>query len=152
MSAAKDLQSIVQDLFSQLGFADAQVVIEPQDESTLITVQVPSDASGVLIGYHGETINSLQLILNLLVYHHTGTWTHLTLNINDYRQRREQSLQQMALSAADQARSTGQEVVMPPMGSYDRRLIHMALGSEPDIATESIGEGRNRRLVVSLKK
>ena len=77
-----------------------------------------------------------------------GAWNHLTVNINDYRQKREQNLIDMAKDAASRANATGEEVIMPPMESFDRRIIHMALSADSSVRTESVGEGRDRRLII----
>jgi spoIIIJ-associated protein len=72
------------------------------------------------------------------------------LEVNDYREKREKYLQDIAQRAAMEVKSTGQEVELPPMKPYERRAIHMALKQEAGIETESIGEGEDRRIVVKL--
>lgn len=142
------ITSLTKNLFKHLGLDQIKAAVSPQDESFQVNLQVAPEESGVLIGYHGETISGLQLILSLMAHKQLGAWHRLVININDYRQKREQALVDMAHGAAEQAKTTGQEVVMPPMASFDRRLIHMALAENKDVRTESVGEGRDRRLII----
>ena len=145
------LTPLIEDFFHQLGFTGATINITQDQDNLNVHLEVAPEDSGILIGYNGETISSLQLFLSLLVHHHLGVWHRLILNVNDYREKRHLSLEEMAQAAAQRVKSTGQEVVMPPLPSFDRRLIHMALSDNPEVVTESIGEGKDRRLVISPK-
>lgn len=146
---ASAIEKIASELFNLLDLADTKIkVVEEEDNLFQINATVDPEQSGVLIGYHGETINSLQLVLSLITHQKLEEWYHLKLNINDYRDKREQSLQEMAHNAAERAKETGEEVVMPPMQSFDRRIVHMELSQDKDIRTESVGEGKDRRLII----
>lgn len=140
----------VQKLLDLLDIAPESISVEPAAEENTLTVnlRLPDTDSGVLIGYHAETLSSLQRLLNLIAYQKLGVWYRLLVNINDYRQNREATLTEMAHNTAQRVRLTGQEVVMPYLEAFERRLIHLALANESDIATVSVGEGRNRRLVI----
>jgi spoIIIJ-associated protein len=154
-SKIKTIKKITQDLVSRLDL-NPEITLETdrqnQSETLFINLAVPEENSGLIIGHHGETIDSLQLILALMVYQKLKTWKHLVLNVNDYRQRRQQTLKIMAQNAVDRVRTTHEEAMMPYLSSHERRFIHLLLAEEEDIRTESIGTGRDRRLVISLKQ
>ncbi len=146
---AKQLTDLTQSLLKLIGFDEAEVVVTKGEEETYsLNLVVSPEESGVLIGYHGETISGLQFILALMAHKKIGAWNRLVVNINDYRQKREQTLMEMAKDAAERAKTTGEEVVMPPMESFDRRIVHMALAEDKAVHTESVGEGRDRRLII----
>lgn len=131
---------------------DLQVSPDPDNpDSYTIQLNLPQAESGILIGYHAETLSSLQFILSLMIHQRLQSWYRLTVNINDYRQTREATLAEMAHNAAQRVRLTGQEVIMPYLESYERRLIHLALSEDPDLETVSLGEGRDRRLSIRPK-
>jgi spoIIIJ-associated protein len=124
--------------------------VELKEENNF-TVQLETDNPGLLIGYHGETLAAFQLILNKVVYRQTGEWLRIVVNVGDYRERRSESLERMALSAAQKVKFSGEEYSFSPMSPAERRIIHLTLADHPDVVTESTGEGRDRRVVVKLK-
>lgn len=144
------ITKVTRRLLELLGIADATttITVTPQDDGFTVQLQLSPADSGILIGYHAETLNHFQLILSLIVHQQLKNWHRLTVNINDYRQNREATLTEMAHNAAQRVRLTGQEVVMPYLDSFERRFIHLALSQEPDLETVSLGEGRDRRLVI----
>jgi spoIIIJ-associated protein len=102
----------------------------------------------LLIGYHGQTLNALQVILGLLTFRKFGEFTPLLVEAGDYRKEREAELQRRALEAADKARFLLKEVSFPAMPPFERRIVHMTLTDESGVRTESRGEGRERHVVV----
>jgi len=151
------VEKVTKDFFNKLDFKGVKIKVKPvlsevegkADEGFEINIEVAPEESGILIGFHGETISSLQLVLSHLVNREIGEWQRLLVNINDYRDRRNQSLSEMAKNAADQAKSTGDAVALPPMGSFDRRIIHMNLAEDKEVETYSDGMGRNRHIIIS---
>lgn len=130
---------------------EGAVEIVDQGEN-LFQVRIETPESGLLIGYHGETLQSLQLILGQLVYKKLGEWVRVVIEVGDYRAKREEQLVAMANSWAAQAVSTGQPVYVPFLPPGERRIVHLALQDRDEVATFSEGEGRNRRLVIAVKK
>jgi len=130
---------------------EAEVKVEVDQEGA-VRVQIETAEPGVLIGYHGETLASLQLILALMVYRQLGEWVRLVVNVGDYRQRREESLRRLALSAAQKVKFSGEAYALPAMTPAERRIIHLTLADDQEVTTESEGEGRNRRVVVKPKE
>ncbi|PIS12586.1 hypothetical protein COT70_00035 [candidate division WWE3 bacterium CG09_land_8_20_14_0_10_47_33] len=115
-----------------------QVEIKPEKEDEL----------PLLIGYHGQTLNALQILLGLFTFKKFGEFSHILVEAGDYRRKREEELKRRALEAADKARFLLKEVSFPAMPSFERRIIHLTLTDEQGIRTESRGEGRERHVVV----
>ncbi len=146
---SKTIKSLTKTFLAKLDIAAEKISIVPEEESDyLVQITVTEPESGVLIGYHGETLSSIQLILSLILQKQVNSWHRLTFDINDYRQKRLQNLEAMAQEAVARVNSSGDEVIMPSMGSFDRRIIHLALDQDSSVRTESVGEGRDRRLII----
>lgn len=143
------IKSASEDLLARLGIV-ATVEVESEEEN-LYKVTIQTEESGLLIGFHGETLSSFQLILGLIVYKKLNKWVRVVVEIGDYREKREAELRAMAESYAAQVVSSGQPIYVPYLPPIERRIIHMALQDRPDVMTFSEGEGRNRRLVIKPK-
>jgi len=107
---------------------------------------------GVLIGRRGQTLDSLQYILRLMVTRHTGLSIALVLDVNGYKRRRSESLHSLALHIAEQVASSGRSCALEPMSAYDRRIVHLTLAEHPCVVTESVGFGEARKVVVLPRK
>jgi len=133
----------------------AEVEVRPATDEEPLTLNVqplgPQPVS-VLIGRRGETLASLQFVVNMIVTKQAGRREHVIVDAQNYRQRRETNLRQMAQRIANQVRQSGAPIMLEAMPPNERRIIHMALAESDDIATESTGEGEQRRVVVSLRK
>lgn len=110
-----------------------------------------ASALSVLIGRRGETLAALQLLMHLIISKQADTHDRVIVDVEGYRQRREENLRSMAHRIADQVRTSGRPVMLEAMPPNERRIVHMALADFDDISTESEGEGDQRRVVVSLK-
>ena len=107
---------------------------------------------GLLIGRRGETLAALQLLVNLIVRNRTKRRMRIVVDAENYRQRREENLRSLAFRVAHQVRLNRRSVALEAMPPNERRIVHMALADYKDISTESIGEGDERRIVISLKR
>lgn len=114
-----------------------------------LTLNVHGNDLGILIGRHGDTLASLQFMVNLLVGRRMGRWTRVVVDVEEYRQRRERTLRDVAGRAAERVRRTRQTVTLEPMPSNERRIVHMALQGDRYVATHSVGEGDSRKVVIS---
>jgi len=121
------------------------------DESGAFRVHIDTDETGLLIGFHGRMLESIQIILGLMAAKRLGKWERVYVNVGDYREKREESLMYMAQRAAERALSTGRPVEIPNLTASERRVIHLTLSGDERVITESFGEGRDRHLVVSPK-
>jgi len=118
-----------------------------------ITLNVrTSDALGLLIGRRGETLASLQLLVNLIIGHQLRHRVRIIVDVENYRVRREENLRSLAQRVAQQVRNYRRSIMLEPMPPHERRIVHLALSDSADVTTESIGEGDERRVVVSLKR
>lgn len=144
------LKAITQDLFSQLEIKPGLINIQADSEGILhLKLELDEADTGMLIGYHGDTISSLQLILGLLLYKQTGSWTRLVVDINDYRQKRSQVLEKLAQNTAQKVKFSNEPIALFNLNPFERRVIHTFLAEYPDVVTQSEGEGENRHLIVS---
>lgn len=143
--ASIDFSQIAQELLDKVQIPGHVSVVEADDT---LQFQIDTDEPGILIGFHGETLSAVEKILGLIVEKQIGVWKRVTVNVGDYRERREETLKNMALSAAQRVKFSGGEWIMPILSASERRLVHMALTDHPDVVTESVGEGSSRRLVI----
>ncbi len=121
-------------------------------EGGRVVADIKSENGAILIGKKGQTLNALQLIVNLIVNRDEKTRTRVIVDSESYRQRREKALVKMAREVADEVKNKGRPREMEPMNPAERRVIHLALKSDKDVETTSKGEGNFRRVVVSPKK
>ena len=142
------LEKQIELFFTHLQFSDATVKVTDQDEAVDIVITVSEEQSGILIGYRGEKLNAIQLILTLMVNNTAIVYKPVHLDINGYRQRREDNLCQMADAAATNAIDSGREILLPSLPAYERRIIHLHLEKNDQVETYSEGEAQGRRLVV----
>ena len=121
---------------------------EPQQSTMLYIEGLDEESVGLMIGRRGETLRSLQFLLNTIVSRTSGRWPQLVIDVGNYRQRRQESLESLARRMAEQVRTTRRPMPLEPMQAYDRRVIHMALRDDETVYTESTGEGENRRIII----
>jgi spoIIIJ-associated protein len=143
-------KEILETLMGHLGFDGVTVEIREGETSRLNVVGEGSDreALGSLIGRKGERLSALQHLVNLMLSRHTGQWTRVLVDVEDYRGRRERQLVDLATRAAERVTETGKMLQLEPMPALERRWIHLALRDNPNVATQSIGEEPNRRVVL----
>jgi spoIIIJ-associated protein len=117
-----------------------------------ILLDVAGEDVGLIIGRHGETLSSLQFLLNACLGKRLPRDTRVVIDIEHYRERREQSLKAIAMRAADRARRERHPVTLQPMPPNERRIIHLTLQASRYVSTESTGEGAERRVVITPKQ
>jgi spoIIIJ-associated protein len=116
-------------------------------------LEIKGDQEGILIGKHGRTLESLQMLINRMVNKRLKNATRVILDIDDYRKRRADSMVQMALRLGDKAKRTGHSQIVGLLNAYDRRIIHLTLKEDPSLKTESIGEGELKKVeIIPMKK
>jgi spoIIIJ-associated protein len=116
-------------------------------------LEIKGDQEGILIGKHGRTLESLQMLVNRMVNKRLKNAMRVILDIDDYRKRRADSVTQMALRLGDEAKRTGHSQVAGLLNAYDRRIIHLTLKEDPFLETESIGEGELKKVkIIPMKK
>jgi spoIIIJ-associated protein len=112
-------------------------------------LDVEGDDLGLLIGRRGQTLASLQYLLNLIVAKQTNKRVAFAVDVDGYRRRREDALVSLAKRTASRVRGTGRSVTLEPMPASERRIIHLALADDPNVVTVSIGEGEARKVAVT---
>ena len=148
--------AIISELLEKM-HVNAQVkgyVTEPDDLTgqQVNIVDISGDDLGVLIGPRGETLDSLQFLSRLMVAHRLHRRSNFVVDVEGFRQRREQALTRLAERMAEKARQRGEPISLEPMSAYERRIIHMTLRGAEDVYTESTGEGKQRRVRIFPNK
>lgn len=119
-----------------------------EETITLHVEGADEQAMGLLIGRRGETLQSLQFLLNLLVSRQTQKWPQMVVDVGNYRQRRRESLEGLARRMAERVRQGGRPITLEPMAAYERRIVHLALREDSTVYTQSAGEGEGRKVVI----
>jgi spoIIIJ-associated protein len=149
----EDVEITVDVLRHILRYMNIHASVQVRSTSPLVlNIQGMHENLGVLIGRRGETLAALQLLVNLIVRHRTKRRMRIVVDAENYRQRREENLRSLALRVAQQVRNYHRSIVLEAMPPNERRIVHIALADYHDISTESIGEGDQRRVVISLKR
>ena len=107
---------------------------------------------GILIGKHGQTLDSLQYLTNLVANKNSAERIRIMIDIEDYRERRAHTLTRLALRLAERVKRSGERVVLEPMNPHERKIIHMALQNDNRVNTLSEGDDPYRRVAIELKK
>lgn len=121
-------------------------------EDYTIMVNINGKAAGLLIGYHGETLNAMQTILSTIANRNFNDKIRLILDIENYREKRAKVLEELAEKVSKTVLKNGKSITLEPMSAYERKIIHTKLQDNPKVETYSIGEGDNRRVVISKVK
>ena len=123
--------------------------IRGEDEET-IHLSLSAADGGMIIGRRGQTLDALEHLVSRIVFRDDGErGLRIALDVEGYRQRREESLRELAQRLATKAKETGAVVTLNPMSPRDRRIVHLALQADPDVSTVSQGEGNFRRLLIT---
>ncbi|MBI1981993.1 MAG: KH domain-containing protein [Candidatus Levybacteria bacterium] len=132
-------------LLGHLGIsADCEVFLN--DEGAQVILETLD--SGIVIGYHGENLEALQLILSLAVSKKIGRFVRISVDIGDYKKNRSDFLQNLTLQTKEKVLQENQEFFIPNLKSWERRIVHMFLQNDEEVISESVGEGRERTLVI----
>lgn len=133
---------------------DMEVTIEIKndEENKIMEVDLKGNDMGVLIGKRGQTLDSLQYLTNLAVNKHSDNYVKVKLDTEDYRQRRKDTLENLAKNIAYKVKRTKRPVSLEPMNPFERRVIHSSLQNDKYVETHSEGEEPFRHVVVKLKK
>jgi len=124
-----------------------------EDEGIFHIVIKSEEEAPTIIGRHGETIRAIQKILEVVLYKKLGEPVDILVNVNDYREKQKERLEGIAKDVAERTKETTQPGYLRGMSAYERKLIHEFITNNyPELTTYSVGEGRDRRLVIDLKK
>ena len=148
MNKEKNTKKLIEDILNNMGVR-YDIVEETEDDTTQKKLfRIKSPESGLLIGDRGETFQALSHLIRRIASKGLEEMADFSIDVNDYRASMIERLKMTAGILANRARDMKTNVEMDPMSSYERLIIHSALSGQPNIKTESIGEGRDRRLVI----
>ena len=136
------------DILNAMGIV-SEVTYKKSDDS--LVYNVSGQDMALVIGRRGQTLDSLQYLLSLVVNKDSDNYTRVVLDTEDYRNKREASLEKLANKLAYKVKKTRKEVVLEPMNPYERRIIHASLQNNKYVSTRSEGEDPNRKVVIYLK-
>lgn len=151
-NTSQEASDILANLLDYIGVDGTVKVTHPDDFGLPTTLNIEGDDLGVLIGRRGQALSALQYIVRLILAEKTKTWTPFNVDVAGYKNRRYQSLRNLAFRLADQVKTSRRPINLEPMPADERRIIHLALANHPDVTTQSKGEGDKRKVVVQLKK
>ncbi|MGI6777186.1 MAG: RNA-binding cell elongation regulator Jag/EloR [Acetivibrionales bacterium] len=147
--AGKELaQGFLKDVFEKMGI-DADLDLKEDDDSLLINIS--GKDSGIIIGRRGETLDALQYLTSLVVNRENENYKRVTIDIENYRQKREETLVKLANRLANKVLKYRKSITLEPMNPYERKIIHSTLQDHRDIETYSVGDEPNRKVVIKLK-
>ncbi len=148
MESAK-IKEIIENMINSMGISFDSIEMTEDNDSGKKVFTIKTSESDLLIGENGETFNSLQHLIKRIIEKTDFSISALfSLDVNDYRASQIEKLKLKAKILANRARDMKASIEMDPMSSYERLIIHGALTGEANISTESVGEGRDRRIII----
>jgi spoIIIJ-associated protein len=152
VDAVTETEKLAKKLLKLMGLkAKPEISEDKKNNAILVDIQT-TDEAGLIIGNRGNTLNSLQTVLSLMLSKKLDNWQRVLINVNNWRDKEERRLGELAAQAAERALSTGEPQYLYNLIPAQRRVVHLALAEEKGIETKSEGEGRERFLVVLPKK
>jgi len=148
-SMSDTARDFLSEIFSKM---DVTVDIEAYEDEESIMLKVIGKDSGIIIGRRGETLDALQYLTGLVANKNSKRYKRVTLDIENYRQKREETLVRLAERLAERVVRYRKNVTLEPMNPYERRIIHSSLQNNKMVETYSVGEDPNRKVVITLKQ
>lgn len=146
-----DNKQLITEFFTQILGHEPDLEFDDSQGELYVDLQLDPEHSGVVIGYRGEVLAALQLVLSLIVQKNHGDWLPVRLNVNNYREQRADALQNLAENTANRVIQSGHAMSLPNLSSYERRLIHSTIAEIDGVESFSEGEGFERVLIISPK-
>lgn len=147
----KIIKNTTEELLKLLDVDGDFEILETADGES-VDIALNTKDTGVVIGYHGDTLEGLQLVLSLCIAKKLGRFVRVSIDVGDYKKNRTEWLKTLALETKERVLSEGKEIAIPELKSWERRIVHLLLQEDSDVVSESQGEGRDRVLVVSPRK
>jgi spoIIIJ-associated protein len=146
-SEADASRAILDELLKRMGVR-ARVDVQPAEGEEPLRLNVSGKNLGMLIGRRGDTLAAIQFLTRLMVSHQLERWVNLVVDVDDYRRKREETLQRLALRMAEAAIETGRVQELEPMPPAERRIVHLSLRDFDGVSTQSTGDGEARRVTI----
>jgi len=147
-SKAEDAKKLLQGMLAWLSDQAAVEIGEETQERILLEIR--GDKTGLLIGKRGQTLDALQFLVNKMVNRNADSAKRIEVDMEQYRERREQSLRNMAARLGEKVKKKKKPITIEAMNAHDRRIIHLALKNDQSLETRSVGKGEMRKLVIHL--
>jgi spoIIIJ-associated protein len=144
----KDVEKLIEKFFSLLEI-EGTFALEEQDD--ILEISMETKDTGIVIGYHGEVLESLQLILSLAIAKKIGRFARVSIEVDGYKKNRTEYLHNLAVQVKEKALAENREQVLSSLKSWERRIIHLYLQDDDQVTSESSGEGKERVLIVKPK-
>ncbi len=151
MTIENTTKKFLTDVFAAMGISALVDVIYDEENAT-VDINIDGDEMGVLIGKRGQTLDSLQYLVSLVVNKNSENYIKVKLDTENYRARRKETLENLAKNIAYKVKRTRKPVSLEPMNPYERRIIHSALQNDKYVETYSEGEEPYRKVVINIKK
>lgn len=145
MLKKSDPREAIEEIFKSLSI-EGDFEVNENDEGYDIKLETPD--SGIVIGHHGDTLEALQIITSLVLSKKSGEFKRVSIEVGDYKKNRSEYLTNLALQTKERVLATNKEIYLPDLKSWERRIVHMLLADDKEVSSESIGEGKDRVLVV----
>ncbi|HVA96122.1 MAG TPA: R3H domain-containing nucleic acid-binding protein [Candidatus Acidoferrales bacterium] len=144
----KDVEQLIEKLFSLLEI-EGTFTLEEHDD--VLDIMMETKDTGIVIGYHGEVLESLQLVLSLAIAKKIGRFVRASIEVDGYKKNRTEYLHNLAMQTKEKALSENKEQVLSSLKSWERRIIHVYLQEDDQVTSESSGEGKERVLIIKPK-
>ncbi|MCL2530899.1 MAG: KH domain-containing protein [Oscillospiraceae bacterium] len=141
-------EQYIKTVLRHMGVQESTVLTMEEEDGVRFSLQCGDD-DGYVIGRRGETLDSLQYLVRLVISRGRDDYRRVNVNVADYRETREQNLRDLANANAGKAKKFGRNMLMPPMSAYDRRTVHTVIQEIEGVSSHSVGEGSDRRVVVA---
>lgn len=148
-SIEETVKAFMHDILEKMGVV---ATVETELTSDSVKVELIGEDMAIVIGRRGQTLDALQYLLSLVVNKGRDAYLRVVLDTENYRQKREASLERLANKLAGKAKKYKKDIVLEPMNPYERRIIHASLQGNPHVSTRSEGEEPNRKVVIFLNK
>lgn len=141
----KKVKSTIEEILKVLEIDATFELVENEEGYDVI---LATEDSGIVIGHHGDTLEALQTIISLCVSKKLGEFKRISVEVGDYKKNREDWLKTIAAETKEKVLAENKEIFLPDLKSWERRIVHMMLQEDKEVTSESIGEGKERVLVV----
>ncbi|MBP3696790.1 MAG: protein jag [Clostridia bacterium] len=141
----------IRTILKNLGVNDAEISVEADDEDVRISINCGDDY-GSVIGRRGETLDAIQYLTRLVINRGTDDYRRVSINVGNYREKRENTLRSLARKNAAKVRKYGRNVVLEPMNPYERRIIHTTVQEIEGVTSHSVGSDGDRKVVITLEE
>lgn len=145
----KEAEKATEQLFSLLEISGTFSLTQNED---ILEVSMETEDSGMVIGYHGEGLESLQLILSLIIARKLGRFVRVSIEVGGYKKNRTEYLERLAQQMKERALTENREQVAESLKSWERRIIHLILQDDKEVTSESAGSGRDRVLIIKPRE